>query len=217
MKYLIVCNGDAPSKALLQREMATADRVMSCDGGAETLARYGWKADGMVGDFDSLGRRRADELAALWQCEMMVLDEDKDQTDTQVAIELAIGAGAKEIVLLGALGGRFDHALGNALLLIKCERAGVKAVIYDEQNEIRVTCTVLILPGKVGDMLSVLPLGVNARIRCTDGLAYPLYDRDLDLGDTLTLSNRYDAEEALIDVAHGWVCVIRSHDEERGM
>jgi thiamine pyrophosphokinase len=212
MKYVVVCNGEAPSLALLQREMANADQVIACDGGAETLAKYDLCADLMVGDFDSLGQQRANELAAAWQCEMVTLEVKKDKTDTQVAVELAMAAGAKEMVLLGALGGRFDHALGNAWLLVQCERMGVKAVIYDEQNEIRVTCTVLILPGKVGDMLSILPMGVNSRIRCTDGLAYPIYDRDLNMGDTLTLSNRYDAEEALIDVAHGWVCVIRSHD-----
>lgn len=212
MKFVIICNGDEPTEALLRKECEDADQIICCDGGANVAEKYAIIPNLMVGDFDSLGEERARNLQREWQCEQMQLPIKKDKTDTQVAVELAMTAGAKSIVLLGALGGRFDHALANVLLLIKCEQQGVEAKILDEKNEIYVTCRVKVLDGNVGDHLSILPLGVNSCVRCTDGLAYPLYDHDLDIGDTLSMSNEYDANEALIEVSKGWVCIMRSRD-----
>ena len=214
MKYLIVCAGEPPSKALLEREMKDTAQLISCDGAADVLERYGFVPNLMVGDFDSLGLERSVLLQKKWGAERIELNPDKDKPDSQVALELAVAAGASKIVILGALGRRFDHALGNVLMMIPPQRQGVEMVMYDEQNEVRVCCGLLVLKGQVGDTLSLIPLGVNCMIRCTDGLHYPLYDHEFDLGDNLGISNRFVAEEALVEVAHGWFCVIRSKDLE---
>ena len=45
-------------------------------------------------------------------------ERDKDESDTELAVLAAIELGAREIVVVGALGGRrLDHALANLGLL----------------------------------------------------------------------------------------------------
>lgn len=213
MKFVILCGGVPPSKALLEREMKEAAQLICCDGAANLLEDYGIAPNLMVGDFDSLGIEKSIVLAKKWGIERIELNPDKDKPDSQVALELVVKAGATKIVLLGALGNRFDHAMANVMMMVISQRQGIETVMYDAQNEVRVCCGLLLLKGKVGDMLSLIPLGVNCVIRVTDGLQYPLYDHEFDMGDNLGISNRFVAEEALVEVAHGWFCVIRSSDE----
>lgn len=215
MRAVLLCNGEAPSEAMLSQALSEADLVVCIDGAADVLAKYGGRAHALVGDFDSLGEARALQLAQLWRCEVLRLNESKDKTDTQVAAEFAIEKGAKELIFLGALGKRFDHAFANVSLLTHCARLGASGVIRDQYCEVRVCCRTLVLPGKPGDLLSILPLGVNVRIRATDGLAYPLYDFDMLLGDSRGVSNVFEADEALVDVADGWVCVVHAWDTPR--
>jgi len=43
----------------------------------------------------------------------------KDQTDLELAVELALEKGARSITLVGGWGSRIDHALGNVELLYR--------------------------------------------------------------------------------------------------
>lgn len=212
MKFVILCNGTMPSGSLIYRECERADQIIACDGGIAMAKKYGLKPDLLVGDFDSFAKEEAVQLQKEWNCELLEFNTDKDETDTQIGVDLAIQAGATEIVLLGATGTRFDHTLGNVSLLVRCERQGISAVMKDDHNEIYATCTLKMIAGEIGDMLSIIPLGINAVIYCTDGLRYPLYDQELDLGDTRPISNEFNAKEALIEMKHGWVCIVHAKE-----
>lgn len=61
----------------------------------------------------------------------------KDASDTEIAIRLAMTLGAKEILILGATGGRIDHLWANVQSLAIPFKAGIDAVIMDTQNKIR--------------------------------------------------------------------------------
>lgn len=212
-RALILCNGTAPTQELLKKEAERADLIICCDAAAEYAAAAQIRVDLILGDFDSLGDERSVQLAEELHAARIEWPTHKDKTDSQLAAELAIEDGCQELVFLGALGGgRFDHALANAFLLVHCQLQGANAVIRDEKNSVRATCTHVFLHGKKGDYASVLPLGVNVQIRTTLGLAYPMYDCDLRLGDTRSVSNQFTEEEAYVEVAHGWVLVIQSHD-----
>lgn len=214
MRALILCNGTPPSSELLKKCSAPSevDLIVCCDGAANYAQSYGLRPDALIGDFDSLGSHRAHQLVELWNCDIVELPVKKDVTDAHYATEYAIERGAKELCFLGALGGRFDQALSNVFLLVLCSRLGARGVILDEQNEMRICCTSIFCQGRVGDTLSLIPLGINVRIRCTDGLEYPLYDAYLPLSGTLGVSNVFVKEEAYIEVADGWVLIVQSHD-----
>lgn len=213
---LILANGTPPSKALLLREAEKADLIICCDGAAEYAAAHGVRPDMLLGDFDSLGEDRAAELARGWDAEKQDFPVKKDKSDTQLAVEAALLADCSYLTLLGALGGRFDHALMNVQLLVLCKQNGAEGVIIDEQNEIYATCTHRFVEGNVGDYLSVAPLGVNTRVHSTGGLAYPMYDQDLYLGDSCSLSNKFTERRAYVEISHGWALLVRSWDRDSG-
>src|SRR5215213_5669716 len=83
--------------------------VIAADGGARHALALGLKLDRWVGDGDSIDPA---DLAALAATGVAIdrVAADKDESDSELALLAAIGAGADAIVLLGALGGaRVDH------------------------------------------------------------------------------------------------------------
>ena len=63
--------------------------------------------DVILGDFDSY----KGELN--YDVEIIRCSPQKDDTDTLMAVKLAISRGYDDIIILGALGGRFDHTIAN--------------------------------------------------------------------------------------------------------
>ena len=68
--------------------------------------------------------------------EIVRLNPEKDDTDTQSTLNLAIRRGAKNILILGATGGRLDHFIGNMGLLGYGRQKGVNVILADAQNYI---------------------------------------------------------------------------------
>jgi thiamine pyrophosphokinase len=144
--------------------------------------------------------------------------QDKDESDTELAIRAALRLGQQGVVILGALGGRIDHALANIGLLAMPELTGREAAILDARSR-----TVLIsapgpdgaaverrLPGPPGDLISLLPLGPGVEGVTTRGLAYPLSDEPLPVGRARGLSNIRSAADAAVVVRRGLLLVVES-------
>ena len=66
----------------------------------------------MIGDMDSLSDEDRARLEARG-CRFVEHPRAKDETDLELALTYAVQEGAREIVILGALGGRLDHLLAN--------------------------------------------------------------------------------------------------------
>ena len=90
----------------------------------------------MDGDFDSLSGAGKAYLESLDHTEIVRLNPEKDDTDTQSTLNLAIRRGAKNILILGATGGRLDHFIGNMGLLGYGRQKGVNVILADAQNYI---------------------------------------------------------------------------------
>jgi thiamine pyrophosphokinase len=216
-----------------------ADRVIAADYGAHHARAWGWPVHLLVGDLDSLP---ADEATAL-QAEgipVITAPRAKDETDLELALAHALGAGAVEIVICAALGGRVDHLLANVLLLARPELARVRAMIADGPVTVRlmrgdgedaeerrsrgaegqaslagrrdssVGRTHLELDGAAGDLLSLLPIGGDAVGVTTRGLAYPLHDETLTMGQARGMSNVFESATAHIWLRSGLLLVIHT-------
>ena len=88
------------------------------------------------GDFDSISHDGREYLNSLTDTEVVQLVPEKDDTDTQSAMNLAIKKGAKNILILGATGGRLDHFMGNLGLLTLGKESSVNVALADAQNYI---------------------------------------------------------------------------------
>ncbi|WP_161881202.1 thiamine diphosphokinase [Deinococcus alpinitundrae] len=159
------------------------DLIIAADGGARHAAVLGVHIDLWVGDFDS--------------SEGLILDAPrerhpaaKDSTDFELAVRVARQRGATELIILGAFGGRFDHAF--ALALGACRLAGeaLKVTLHsgDEAGYPLLAQVPVRLELRAGQVFSVLATsslnGLTLR-----GARWPLTDADVPLGSGLTLSN----------------------------
>ena len=114
--------------------------------------------DGLLGDFDSASPQAVDALVSLgaW---IEHFPTQKDETDTQLAVERAILMGATQVTLAGGMGGRLDHALGNLQLLMHLEERGIPAMMVSGHCRAWAACRCMAIPGKPGDLLSLIPFG----------------------------------------------------------
>lgn len=206
MKAVVLCAGERCSDELLFAQCKEADLLICADGGLDWALEKGLKPDIFVADGDSSTSNIPEG------CEFHPLPRMKDETDSEVAAKLAAERGCGQVVILGGMGKRLDHTLGNMQLLVGLKILGVTGELMDDHNTVSVTCTGAYFNGKPGDLLSIIPLGVNVNIRATSGLLYPLMDSDLHLHEPRGVSNVFTGDVAAIDVRHGWVAVIRSKD-----
>lgn len=202
-----------PGRAVFDA-IGSADMCIAADSGAATALQYGCTPRIVVGDFDSLDEILLEDLGKRGS-EIRRSAVEKDETDTELAVQVAIDEGATKITLIGALGGaRFDHAMANILLLAGFE--GVPITLVDGPS----ICWIVHGPnstaidGKVGDLVSLLPLTGDASGIHTKGLYYALKGEELSFGKPRGVSNELIEEHAEVSVESGTLLVIYTNVEE---
>lgn len=210
MKVVVVASGELADSD--ETWLDDADLVIAADGGAGSLDRLGRAPDVLVGDLDSVDPHLVSRLAAAGTT-VERHPVDKEASDTELAMEMAVGAGAAAVVLLGAVGGeRLDHELANLLLLADPSLAGrdVRAVRGTTQVRAVRGGERLDLDGSSGDLVTLLAVGGNASGVTTAGLRWPLDRATLSLGRSRGLSNELVEGPASVRLAHGTLLVIET-------
>ncbi len=224
LRAVVLADGARPTRDALDAAWpgwdAGIELVVAADGGALLAEILGLAIDRWVGDGDSVG---ADGLAKLRSAGIPVAlaSPDKDETDTELAILDAIGVGAGDITILGALGGsRIDHALANVALLAHpaLADAGVVVRILDPAARI----TLLTAPNASGGgsradlagsfpcLVSLIPFGGDAQGVTTDGLRYPLRGEDLRAGVARGISNVREESVGAVTLRSGRLLIIET-------
>lgn len=188
------------------------DYLIGADRGALFLVNQGLQPDAAIGDFDSVTKEEQELIRInsghFFSCDPL----DKDYTDTELAFDHAAKLHPSEIVLLGALGTRFDHSLANVHLLLKARSLHIPCTIKDEFNEIILTDSKVQVSAKGYTHVSLLPLTPEVTGITLDGFLYPLHEAALIMGQSLGISNVPVAENAQIRIRTGLLLVIRSKD-----
>ncbi len=210
MKVVVVASGDLDGgdASLLDG----ADLIVAADGGAAALDRLGRRAGLLVGDLDSVDAALVERLAASGT-RVERQPADKDASDTELALEAAVRAGATEIVLLGATGGtRLDHELANLLLLAEPGLAGRDVRIVHGTTTVRVVRggETLELAATIGDLVSLLPIGGDAAGVGTRGLRWALEGATLRIGRSRGLSNEVTETPASVRLERGTLLVVHT-------
>ncbi len=132
-KAVIFCStelDEVPKEIITNRE----DWLVVCaDGGFRHAQKFAIAPDKIIGDGDSYGTDFPQELS--WDR----YPPEKDATDTQLCLDWAIGQGAKEVLLLGGIGGRLDHEFSHYHLMLYALKRGVRLVMKNRGNEIFMT------------------------------------------------------------------------------
>lgn len=208
MHALIVANGSFEADARLRDLWQSGDLRIAADGGARHAREQLWAAPQVViGDLDSL-----DDETRRWleqrRVEFIRHPTAKDQTDLELAVDLALQRGAGEVTVLGAFGGRVDQFVGNVLLLSRVP--GVK--LRDASSEMWAATGHARIEGAAGDTVSLIPLDERVEGVVTCALEYPLRGEDLGRGSTRGISNRLTAPAAEVDWRKGMLLIVHLFD-----
>ena len=115
----------------IRSRLCADDYIVFCDSGLRHLEPLQVKPSLIVGDFDSHDNPHLD-------VETIVLPCEKDDTDTVFAVKEAIKRGFDDFLLIGVVGARLDHTLGNVSILLYLDSIGKKGIVIDDYSEMEI-------------------------------------------------------------------------------
>lgn len=184
------------------------DLVIAADSGYETAKRLGVKVQIALGDFDSFSPDGIDG-----DVEMITVPAEKDFTDTQMAVDLAVSRGATVLFIIGGIGGRLDHTLSNLGLLEALSNKGIHATLCDGNNRVRlIRATSELIPRSHYRYFSILAADDRVKGVSVEGGKYPLKNATLRRTNQFAVSNEIEKNCALISVKKGGIFIIESRD-----
>jgi thiamine pyrophosphokinase len=208
MQAVIFANGVLGDGAVARALALEADLVIAADGGTWHALALDVTPDVVIGDLDSLGSEACDRLEEAGT-QLITFPSGKDETDLELALLHAVDAGAEEITVLAALGGRLDQMMANLLLLAMPQLAEVVVQVVDGRQRAFLLRDEVTIRGRAGDTLSLIPLGGDAAGVTTEGLAWTLDDETLRFGFARGVSNVLEASEAHVSLRRGLLlCVL---------
>ena len=214
MKYLIVCGGEIDGDFAERLIMSSGfEVIIAADRGMDFLYEHKITPDIIVGDFDSVKNEALSYFKEKGMSDIHVLNPEKDDTDSECALQIALDHGADHIIIIGATGTRIDHVLGNISLLGKAMSEEKRAELLDTHNRIRMIDNELEIEKnkQYGKYVSIIPVCKNNKITL-EGFKYPLKDYTFEGFNTLGISNEIVDDIAKITVNEGQYIVIESKD-----
>lgn len=178
------------------------DLVIAADAGLKNTDKLNITADYIVGDFDSLEFTPKGE-------NVIKHPVKKDETDTILAVNIALEKGYKDFIIYGCLGGRLDQTIASIQTASYIVENGANAVFIDDEtyltviknNKIQFTDT-------NKGVISVFAYSGTAFGVCEQNLLYELNDAELTPDYPLGVSNEFVGKNATVSVKYGKLCII---------
>ncbi len=203
-RAVIFAGGDISSTPHIE----PTDLVIAADSGYDLAKAHNIDVDLIVGDLDSI---TAAGLAEAIRSGIPIerYPSEKDASDLELALQAAVHAGAKEIMIYGGEGGRSAHLVGIALGLASRAWKDI-----DMSWQIGSDTVHAVLPHRplsltvpINTPITILPIGDAAGVT-TVGLKWQLDDDALIRGTSRGLSNIVEADNCTISLAEGALLVI---------
>ena len=195
-KAYIVASGD---RSRLDFVPAPDDFVIAVDGGYDYLLGGGIRIDLLVGDMDSI--KHVPE-----NIEKIVLEREKDDTDTLAAVKIGIAQGYEEFHIYCGTGGRLSHTVANIQTLEFLAKQKKRGFLFSENG----TATVIRNEKRIFSgtgLLSIFSLSPETTVT-TKGLKYPLKNQPLASDFPLGISNEFTGAEAKITAHDGSLLIV---------
>ena len=130
-RCVIVGGADIGNYEYIRNILKVDDFVVFCDSGLKHMEPLQVCPGLIVGDFDSHENPQMDT-------ETIVLPCEKDDTDTMYAVKEGVKRGYEDFLLIGVVGGRLDHTLGNVYALLYLDSLGKKGCIIDDCSDMEI-------------------------------------------------------------------------------
>ncbi len=179
------------------------DFFICCDSGLKHREGLGIVPNLIVGDFDSYENPHLGTETITLPCE-------KDDTDTVFAVKEALARGFDEFLLVGVIGGRLDHTLGNVSLLLMLEARGKVAVAVDDYSEMEIVSSCTAQVSNRYAFFSLLNISGTAQGVTIRNAKYPLADAEITCEYQYGISNEVlSGMTAEVSVERGRLLLIK--------
>lgn len=193
MKVAIILNSGKPVNRRIN-----ADKIICADGGINFCPVT---PDIIIGDGDSIKIFPQD-------IKFIEYPEEKNFTDGEACVHYAKEIGATEVEFYGIIGGRYDHTLGNFAMMNLCDSLNMIATAKENKNlDIYLAKNHFLFDANKNDLISIIPIGGDAKVSNSKGLKYPLDNLKLTTTDSRGISNVATSKEVSFDVTYGKVLV----------
>ena len=184
------------------------DLCIAADSGYHNAIRLGERVDILIGDFDSIGQVPTDEVK-----DIRKVPAEKDLTDTQLALEIAVAEGADEVIIIGGLSGRLDHGLSNLGILEDMYLRNIHGYMTDGQNRVHfLKNSSTLIARSAYKYISILAVDEVVKGVSMEGGKYPLKHQTLKRRIQYAVSNEITGNVVLISVKKGGIFIIESRD-----
>lgn len=199
----IIGGADIGNYDIIRKYLRDDDFFVFCDSGLVHMQSLGVQPDLIVGDFDSHPDPQLD-------VETIVLPCEKDDTDTVFAVKEAINRGFTDFLLIGVVGKRLDHTLGNISILLYLDEIGLTGTIVDDYSKMQIVSG---KPGYIRDDYSYFSLlnisGIAKGIRI-ENAKYPLENAEITCQYQYGISNEVlPGKTAKVSVREGKLLLVK--------
>lgn len=209
-----IFTGGILTKAMLPFVELNEAIIIGVDRGAEWLMENRIIPDYFIGDFDSVSPDFLAVIKENYPERINQYKSEKDETDTELAIRLAISLNPEKIFIYGAIGTRLDHVIANIHLLLKAEEENIQSMLIGTNNRIH-----LLLPNRNKMIersnfkyVSLLPFTEEINGINLSGFKYPLHNAIMKLGNPYGISNELIEPIGSISIEEGILLIIESKD-----
>ena len=190
------------------------DLCIAVDGGYEYCKLLEIAPDYIVGDFDSIGEKEAENVAQIAKTEeekVMILPVEKDDTDMLAAIKLGLSKGYQSFRIYGGMGGRIEHTIANMQCLLYLKEQNAVGYLMDGTGMILVAKEEEIgFQDSLEGYMSLFSMGEKAVVTI-ENMKYPLQEQEVTNSFPIGISNEFIyGSKAKVTVHKGAVVMIVS-------
>lgn len=202
-KCVIIGGAEIKNYKKIKEYINEGDFIVCCDCGMRHAEKLSVKPDLIVGDFDSSEN-------PMLSVETIVLPREKDDTDTVFATKEAVKRGFNEYLLLGVIGERFDHSMGNVSILLYLDSLGKSAKIVDDFSEMEIVTDNISYVDNTFKYFSLINISGVAEGITIKNAKYPLQNASISCEYQYGISNEVLPEKtAEISVKKGKLLLVK--------
>jgi thiamine pyrophosphokinase len=202
-RCVIIGGADINNYDYIRTSFTKDDFFIFCDSGLKHLEGLQVMPSLIVGDFDSHENPHMD-------VETIVLPCEKDDTDTVYAVKEAIKRGFHDFLIIGVIGARLDHTLGNVSILLYLDSLGLKGTIIDDYSDMEIVSAQPVYISDQYPYFSLLNITGRAKGITIIDAKYPLYNAEITCEYQYGISNEVlPGKQAMVSVSDGKLLLIK--------
>lgn len=203
-RVFIFANGEPDFPDDLVDLIEPDDIVICADGGSNHAVSLGIEPTIVVGDMDSIASGTLADFERQG-VDIRKFPKDKDESDLELALRVAVDFNPSEIICMSVLGRRQDHSLTNTFLLGRYASLGnsVDLIGASWNGQFITRSRSCLFRGTPGDIVSLIPMIATVSGVAIDGVKWPLNDTTLPCGSSRTLSNQFISDTVSVKLDEG--------------